>query len=101
MTRVFEQWPAPVRKALESRPTFVLDEPLVKKLGLDPQKFRGQGLPPGVTYDEAVEVVKGTEWAQGLAKGMCTKMFGATPGTPEYDRCVARVSDRVARGVLK
>ncbi|MBW2561195.1 MAG: hypothetical protein JRE40_10140 [Deltaproteobacteria bacterium] len=65
-----------------------------------PKVFAQQEFPPGVTREQAVEIVAGTDWAQGLARGMCSKLFGVAPGTAEYEACVRRVSRKVAEGVL-
>lgn len=66
----------------------------------DRPKLFAQELPAGVTREQAVEVVAGSEWAQHLAQGMCGKLVGMAPGTSEYESCVRRVSHKVAEGVL-
>ena len=61
----------------------------------------GQTLPPGVTPEQAIEVVARSEWARKLAEGVCgPKYVGYTPGTPEFETCVHNVSHKVAARVL-
>ncbi|MEM2455178.1 MAG: hypothetical protein QXN21_04475 [Candidatus Bathyarchaeia archaeon] len=58
-------------------------------------------LPPGVTPEQAIEVVAKSEWARRLAEGVCGPGYaGFTPGTEEFERCVYNVSHRVAARVL-
>jgi len=88
----------PILDALKRRPTFILDEPLVRKFN----PISGQvALPPGITREEAIEVVAGTEWATNLAAGWLKKFFPElTPGTPEYERKRAEISRVVAAGII-
>jgi hypothetical protein len=58
-------------------------------------------VPEGVPYEEKVRIIAESRWAKNLAEGMCKKLFGAEPGTPEFQRCVERVSRKVAEGVLR
>jgi len=58
-------------------------------------------LPPGVTPEQAIEVVARSEWARKLAEGVCgPKYAGFAPGTPEFETCVRNVSHKVAARVL-
>jgi hypothetical protein len=82
---------------LKSRRTIMLREPIVKRLG---SVFRGQVvLPPGVTTEQAVKVIASTPWARGWAEGIA-KLAGYTPGTPEFEEQVRRLSEFVARRLL-
>lgn len=85
----------PIRSFLSKRPTLVLSKPLVVLLGIDPPLE----LPPGVTPEQAVEVVAGSAWARGWASGIA-KLAGYTPGTPEFTKQVERLSKFVARRML-
>ena len=97
MGQIFEKWPKPIRKILQNRPTLILEEPLVVTLGLDPPAE----LPPGVTREEAIEVIAGSAWAQNLATGWLKAfMPDLRPGTPEYEEAHKRIARRVAEGVL-
>jgi len=84
----------PIRSILRRRPTIILKKPLVELLGLDPPQ-----LPPGVTLEEAIEVVAATPWATNLAIGFAKRM-GYEPCTPEYPDVVNRIRYMVARGLV-
>jgi len=89
----------PILDALKRRPTFILDEPLVKKF--NPTLSGQVALPPGITREEAIEVVASSEWAQNLAAGWLNKFFPEmTPGTPEYERKKAEIARVVAAGIV-
>ncbi|MHC1627625.1 MAG: hypothetical protein ACXQTI_02180 [Candidatus Nezhaarchaeales archaeon] len=90
----------PILDVLKRRPTFILDEPLVKKL--NPTLLSGQVvLPPGITREEAIEVVAASEWATNLAAGWLKRFFPElTPGTPEYKRKKAEIARIVAAGIV-
>lgn len=63
-------------------------------------RLQGQvELPPGVTPEEAVEVIARTPWARGWAEGIA-KLAGYKPGTPEYEETVDRLSHFVAKRLL-
>lgn len=86
----------PIREFLKKRPTLILEKPLVEMLGIDPPE-----LPPGITREEAIEVVAATEWARNLATGWLKAFMPTlTPGTPEYEEAHKRISRRVAAGVI-
>jgi len=57
--------------------------------------FSSQVLPPGVTIEEAIRVTAESPWAKGWAEGIA-RMAGYTPGTPEYEEQVKRLSHFVA-----
>jgi hypothetical protein len=83
--------------ALKTRRTIILKEPIVKRLG---SVFRAQvALPPGVSVEQAVKVIAATPWARGWAEGIA-KLAGYTPGTPEFEEQVKRLSEFVARRLL-
>jgi hypothetical protein len=58
-------------------------------------------VPENVPYEEKVRIIAESRWAKNLAEGMCRKLFGVEPGTPEFQKCVERVSRKVAEGVLR
>jgi len=90
----------PVLDALKRRQTFILNEPLVKKFN---PVFSAQAapLPPGISREEAIEVVASSEWAQNLSAGWLRKFFPElTPGTPEYERKKAEIARTVAAGIV-
>jgi len=86
----------PVIDLLKERPTLILDQPLVTKL--NPFPFGGQiALPPGVTKEEAVEVVRET-WGKKLAAGMADRA-GLTG--KEREAFIESWSRVVSEGLLK
>ena len=100
---VFEE--SPILKFLRERETLIPRPKLAELFGSILGKLQGlQGqaaLPPGVTSEQAIEIVANSAWARNLAEGVCgSKYVGFTPGTPEYERCVYNVSHRVAAAVL-
>jgi len=62
------------------------------------KKIRGAN-PHPVSRQEALEIVSRTEWAQNWAKGMCS-LAGIPRGTPEFEKCVRRLSWRVAEKII-
>ena len=54
-----------------------------------------------LTLEERIRAIEESRWAQNLAKGMCEKLVGLEPGTPEYERCVRNVAHRVALGLVE
>jgi len=52
-----------------------------------------------VSKEEAIDIVAGTEWAQGWADGMC-RMAGLSPGTTEYEQCFDKLTTKVASEVI-
>jgi len=63
----------------------------------DPPKVE---LPPGVTMEQAIQIVKQTDWVQNTARGLVTKLFGVSPADPRYEEFVDRVSEKLAIGIL-
>lgn len=58
-------------------------------------------LPPGVSREEAIEIVSKSEWAQNLAAGWLRAfMPELKPGTPEYEGKKNEIAKRVAAGVV-
>ncbi|RLE44211.1 hypothetical protein DRJ16_02670 [Candidatus Woesearchaeota archaeon] len=55
---------------------------------------------PEIPQEERIKVIEESAWAQNLAKGLCTKLFGLEPGTEEYERCVKRVAHKAAIGLI-
>lgn len=89
----------PIISTLSTRPTFILREPLVRKLGLNPLLgFRSQAvLPPGVTEEQAIKVVQ-EAWGKKLAAGIAdrARMTGA-----ERERFIESWSRVVAEGLMR
>lgn len=56
---------------------------------------------PGLTYEQRVAAIKDSKWAQNEATGLCTKLFGASPGEKEYADCIERVSRKLAEGMVR
>lgn len=56
---------------------------------------------PGLTYEQRVKAIQESAWAQGEATGLCTKLFGTSPGTEEYTGCIERVSRKLAEGMVR
>jgi len=77
----------------------IIPRPIAEKLW-DPEEFveiDGRKVP----FELAKKIVAKSDWAQNLAKGWATKVLGYTPGTPEYEHAVERISEKVAEGVLR
>ena len=89
----------PVRTFLKERETLI---PRPKLIDIIEGELAGQiELPPGVSPEDAVEIVSRSAWARNLAAGVCGPGYaGFSPGTPEFDRCVSSVSHKVAARVL-
>jgi len=49
-----------------------------------------------LTREERIEAIAESDWGRATSAGMCEKLFGAEPGTPEYDRCVETTARRFA-----
>lgn len=93
ITDIFKN--GPLRKLLKEWKTIL---PRPRLVDLLKQKVE---LPPGVSPEQAIEIVAKSEWARKLAEGVCGPGWvGLTPGTPEYESCVYNVSHRVAAKVL-
>jgi len=93
----------PVRTWLKERKTIIERPKLVDVLERAGFGLFGQAveLPPGVSPEQAIEVVASSEWARKLAEGVCgPKYAGFTPGTREFEQCVYNVSHKVAARVL-
>ncbi len=56
---------------------------------------------PGLTYEQRVKAIQESSWAMGEAEGLCGKLFGATRGSEEFEKCVERVSRRLAEGMIR
>ena len=55
---------------------------------------------PELTLEERIKAIEESEWARNLARGICTKLVGLEPGTPEYEKCVKNVARRAAIGLV-
>ena len=84
--------PTPFLDFLKGRPTLILEKPLVEKLGIDPPE-----LPPGVTREEAKEVIKAA-WGVKLATGIAER---ARLTGRAKDRFIEEWSDVVSEGLLR
>jgi len=82
----------PILTALSERKTFILDEPLIVKFGIDPPQ-----LPAGVSREEAVEVVREV-WGKKLAAGMADRA-GMTGR--EREAFIEKWSTVVSQGLIK
>jgi len=56
---------------------------------------------PGLTYEQRLKATQESSWAQGEARGLCTKLLGTAPGTDEYTKCIERVSRKLAEGMIR
>ena len=54
-----------------------------------------------LTHEEMIQSVMQTDWGKNTAHGMCEKLFGAEPGTPEFDECFQRVARKLAEGMFE
>jgi len=50
--------------------------------------------------DERITIIAESDWARATAAGMCERLFGAEPGTPEYERCVETTARRLAEELI-
>lgn len=57
-------------------------------------------LPPGVTTEQAVEVIGATPWARRLAEGQARK-GGLRPGTRVWNEFVANYTRAVSQGLVR
>ena len=55
---------------------------------------------PTLTREQRIEAIADTDWGRNTAKGMCEKLFGAEPGTPDHERCVKATARRLAKGMI-
>jgi hypothetical protein len=89
------QRPTPLVDLLKGRPTILLKQPLILRantsLGMHAQ------LPPGVTREEAKEVVK-SAWGRKLAAGIADKA-GMTG--PEREKFIENYSDVISEKLLR
>ena len=77
----------------EWEPGQPLKEPPLPRWTLNP-------LPPGVTREQAAEVVGATPWARRLAEGQARK-GGLRPGTRAYEGFVKEYAQAVATGMVR
>lgn len=54
----------------------------------------------GLTDEQKVKAIQESTLAQDHAKRVCVSLYDTTPGTDEYDKCVERVSRRLAEGLM-
>lgn len=83
----------PILTALTERKTFILDEPLLVKLGIDPSPQ----LPSGVTREEAIDVLRET-WGKKLASGLADRAGLTGLAREQFIENWSRV---VAEGLLR
>lgn len=55
----------------------------------------------GLTHEEMIESIIRSDWGKNTAHGMCQKLFGAEPDTPEYNACFQRVARKLAEGMFE
>lgn len=55
----------------------------------------------GLTYEQRVKAIQESAWGRGEAEGLCGKLFGAPRGSEEFEKCVERVSRKLAEGMVK
>lgn len=86
----------------EKGPLRMWIEDLRRRYGRRSAHFSLQAaLPPGVTREEAIEVVASSEWAQNLAAGWLRRFFPEMrPGTPEYEKKKWEIARAVAAGIV-
>ena len=90
----------PVRSFLQERETYFPRKKLVDVIETGTHEA-ALPLPAGVRPEQAIEVVAGGSWAQGIAEGVCGPGYaGFTSGSPEFQACVYNVSHRVAARTL-
>lgn len=56
---------------------------------------------PELTRDQRIKAIQESKWGQNLAKGLCEKLLGVSPGQKEHDSCIERVSRKLAEGMVK
>jgi len=77
----------------------LLERIRLRILGLRARMRLAAVLPPGVTEEEAIELVASSDWARNWAEGIA-KLAGLKPGTKEFEEQVERLSKFVARRFL-
>lgn len=88
----------PFLSSLMRRPTLILKQPVIRRMGLNLGGLRGQiTLPPGVTEEQAVKVIQET-WGKKLAAGLADRA-GLTG--PARDQFIENWSRVVSEGLLK
>jgi len=50
--------------------------------------------------DKRIDAIAESDWGRATAADLCEKMFGAEPGTPEYERCVETTARRFAEELI-
>ncbi|MEA3339199.1 MAG: hypothetical protein U9R15_04470 [Chloroflexota bacterium] len=55
---------------------------------------------PELTREDRITAIIESDWGRNTSAGMCEKLFGAEPGTPEYERCVESTARRLAVGMI-
>jgi len=53
-----------------------------------------------ISRKEAIEVIARSKWGRNWGMGIC-RLAGLEEGTPEFERCVERLSHRVAEKVVR
>ncbi len=55
---------------------------------------------PELNREDRITAIMESDWGRNTSAGMCEKLFGAEPGTPEYERCVETAARRLAEGMI-
>jgi len=91
----------PVRDFLKERETYLPRKKLVTMIDENTRFAEPLALPTGINPEQAIEVVAGGTWAQGIAEGVCGPGYAGFPrDTSEFKSCVFNVSHRVAARTL-
>jgi len=53
-----------------------------------------------LTREDRIEAIAESDWGRATAASTCEKLFGAEPGTPEYERCVETTARRLAEELI-
>jgi len=85
----------PLRSWLENRETLVPRAKLISSLSK--RAVPPIELPAGVSREDAIEAIAGTNWARGIAQGLADK--GGLSGTPR-DHFIDRFAHQVAEGIV-
>ncbi len=53
-----------------------------------------------LSTEDRIEAIAESDWVMATAADTCEKLFRATPGTPEYERCVETTARRLAEELI-
>lgn len=71
------------------------------KIKIAPPEEVVQVMAEELTYDQRVQAIQESSWAQNEAAGLCTKLFGVSPEDEGYAGCIQKVSRKLAEGVVR